>query len=95
MENRYINQKDLTLPMKLFELSTGTKVFGNLNSVDKPKPNNVEIYVKQVFVDSKEFDYKVQGWVNCDALELETSRDGLYEGSKLYLEFIEKLMKIL
>ena len=61
---------------KLFELSNGTKVFGNLNSVEKPKPNNIEIYVKQVFVDSKEFDYKVEGWINCDALELETSRDG-------------------
>ena len=80
---------------KLFELTNGTKVFGNLKSVEKPKPNNIEIYVKQVFVDSKEFDYKVEGWVNCDALELETSRDGIYEGSERYVEFIEKLMRYL
>ena len=76
----------------LFEIN-GTKVSGNLNSVEKPKPNNIDIFVKQVFVDSKEFDYKVEGWINCDVLELETSRDGLYEGSSLYSEFIEKLLK--
>ena len=98
----FVNGKQIHKPegfdssqFELFELTNGTKVFGNLNSVDKPKPNNIEIFVKQVFVDSKEFDYKVEGWINCDALELETSRDGLYEGSKLYLEFIEKLMKYL
>ena len=80
---------------KLFELTNGTKVVGNLKSVEKPKPSNIEINVKQVFVDSKEFDYKVEGWVNCDALELETSRDGIYEGSERYVEFIEKLMRYL
>jgi Histidine kinase-, DNA gyrase B-, and HSP90-like ATPase len=80
---------------KLFELTNGSKVFGNLNNVERPKPNNIEIFVKRVFVDSKEFDYKVEGWLNCDSLELETSRDGIYEGSELYVEFIEKLMKYL
>jgi hypothetical protein len=81
--------------IELFRLVNGIKVFGNLKSVEKPKPNNIDIFVKQVFVDSKEFDYKVEGWINCDALELETSRDGIYEGSELYVEFIEKLMKYL
>jgi hypothetical protein len=78
---------------KLFELTNGSKVFGNLNSVEKPKPNNIEIAVKRVFVDSKEFDYKVEGWVNCDALILETSREGIYEGNAIYIEFIEKLFQ--
>jgi Histidine kinase-, DNA gyrase B-, and HSP90-like ATPase len=80
---------------RLFELINGTKVVGNLKSIEKPKPSNIEIFVKQVFVDSKEFDYKVEGWVNCDALELETSRDGIYEGTERYVEFIEKLMRYL
>jgi hypothetical protein len=76
----------------LFELNNGTKVVGNLNSVERPKPNNIEIFVKRVSVDSKEFDYKVEGWVNCDALDLDTSRDALYEGNEMYIEFIEKLL---
>ena len=80
---------------KLFELTNGTKVFGNLKSVEKPKPNNIEIFVKRVSVDSKEFDYKVEGWVNCDALDLDTSRDGIYEGNAIYIEFIEKLFRYL
>ena len=81
--------------IKLFELTNGSKVFGNLNSVERPKPNNIEIFVKRVSVDSKEFDYKVQGWVNCDALDLDTSRDGIYEGNAIYIEFIEKLFRYL
>ena len=80
---------------KLFELTNGTKVVGNLKSVEKPKPGNIEINVKQVLVDSKEFDYKVEGWVNCDALDLDTSRDAIYEGNERYVEFIEKSMSYL
>ena len=80
---------------KLFELTNGTKVFGNLKSVEKPKFNNMDMFVKQVFVDSKEFDYKVEGWINCDALELETSRGGIYEGNAIYIEFIEKSLRYL
>jgi hypothetical protein len=77
---------------KLFELTNGSNVFGNLNIVERPKPNNIEIFVKRVSVDSKEFDYKVEGWVNCDALDLDTSRDAIYEGNEIYIEFIEKLL---
>ena len=79
----------------LFELTNGTKVLGNLKSVEKPKSNNIDIFVKRVFVDSKEFDYKVEGWINCDALGLDTSRDRIYEGNAIYIEFIEKLLRYL
>lgn len=78
---------------ELFRMSNGISVYGNLNNVEKPKPNNVEIFVKQVYVDSKGFDYKVQGWLNCDILDLLTSRDGLYEGSNVYAEFMKKLLE--
>ncbi len=43
---------------KLFELTNGTKVFGNLKSVEKPKYNNIDIFVKRVFVDSKDLIIK-------------------------------------
>jgi hypothetical protein len=33
--------------------------------------------------------------VNCDALELETSRGGIYEGNAIYIEFIEKSLRYL
>jgi hypothetical protein len=38
---------------------------------------------------------KVQGWINCDYLELEASRDGIYEGNEIYAEFIQKLIQYL
>ena len=86
MEYRYISLKDLILlNINCLNLQMESKVFGNLKSVEKPKPNNIEIFVKRVSVDSKEFDYKVEGWVNCDALDLETSRDGIYEGNERFI----------
>lgn len=79
----------------LFSLSNGIKIFGNLKNVEKPKSNNIDIFVKQVFVDSKGFDYKVEGWLNCNSLDLETSRDGIYEGNEIYIEFINSLRNYL
>jgi HSP90 family molecular chaperone len=59
----------------LFELDNGIKVYGHLKSVEKPRPTNIDIYVKRVYVDSKDFEHKVEGWLNCDNLDVETSRD--------------------
>jgi hypothetical protein len=80
---------------KLFDLKGGISVYGNLKNVEKPKPNNIEIHVKRVFVEEKDFDYKVEGWINCDYIEPRTDRDGLLEGDELYVEFYKKLMPYL
>jgi hypothetical protein len=78
---------------ELFKLNNGRLVYGNLNSVSKPKSNNIDFCVKQIFVESKGFDYQVEGWINCDDLELDTSREGLYEDGQAYIELMNKLYK--
>jgi hypothetical protein len=80
---------------KLFDLKGEISVYGNLKNPEKPKTNNIAIFVKRVFVEDKDFDYKVEGWLNCDHLELRTDRDGLYEGNELYVEFYKELMQYL
>jgi Histidine kinase-, DNA gyrase B-, and HSP90-like ATPase len=76
----------------LFELNGGTKIYGVLKHVDKPKTDNIDIFVKKIFVCSKGFGYKVEGWLNCDQLEPITSRDEVYEGNEVYADFMTKLM---
>ena len=76
-------------------MSGGTKIYGNLKHVEKPKTDNIDIFVKKIFVGSKGFDYRVEGWINCDKLELTTSRDELYEGNEVYTDFMTKLMRYL
>jgi hypothetical protein len=76
-------------------LSGGTKIYGNLKHVEKPKTDNVDILVKELFVGSKGFSYKVEGWINCNQLELTTSREEVYEGNEVYTDFMTKLMKYL
>jgi hypothetical protein len=44
---------------------------------------------------TKDFEHKVQGWINCDYLELEASRDGIYGGNEIYADFIQKLIQYL
>lgn len=78
---------------ELFKLDNGRSVYGNLKSVSKPRTSNIDFCVKQLFVESKGFDYEVEGWINCDDLELDTSRAGLYEGGGVYLELMNKLLK--
>jgi HSP90 family molecular chaperone len=81
---------------KLFNLNNEIPVYGNLNHVEKPKPNNISIFVKRVFVEDKEFEnYKVEGWINCDHLEPTTDRNGLLQGNELYVEFHKKLIRYL
>jgi hypothetical protein len=80
---------------KLFDVETGIPVYGNLKRVEEPNTNNIQIFVKGVFVEEKHFDLKVEGWIDCDYLELRTDRDGLYEGNELYVKFYKKLMSCL
>lgn len=79
----------------LFVLSDGTKLYGNLKKVEKPKTDNVDIYVKKIRIVSKGFSFKVEGRVNCDRLELITSREEVYEGNELFRDFMTRLMRYL
>ena len=78
---------------ELFKLQDGTGVFGNLTPIEKPRLNNIDIFVKNVFVVDKNFDNKTEGWVNCNQLELETSRDGILEDNDVYPDFMKKLIQ--
>lgn len=55
----------------LFQLDEETWVKGNLRVVEKPQLNNLDIFVKNVYVDSKGFDFKVEGWLNYNKLQLD------------------------
>ena len=50
-------------------------VKGQLNHVSKPKPNNVDTFVKHVYVESDNYEYKIEGWINLDNFELEIGRN--------------------
>jgi hypothetical protein len=78
---------------ELFVLGNGSKVMGNLVHVERPEQNNIDIFVKRVFVDSIPVDFKVEGWINCDDLVLQPSREGVYEGNEIYEEFMRKLIE--
>jgi hypothetical protein len=54
---------DSTHQPVLFRLDSGAQVYGNLTNVDKPKNGNIDILVNQVFIESKDFEWKVEGWV--------------------------------
>jgi hypothetical protein len=99
VNNNQLNKPEFFDPNQgrdpLFQLSGGTKIYGNLKHVEKPKTDNVDILVKELFVGSKGFSYKVEGWINCNQLELTTSREEVYEGNEVYTDFMTKLMKYL
>jgi hypothetical protein len=80
---------DSTQQPVLFKLSNGVEVYGNLKNVDKPKNENIDLLVNQVYIESMDFEWKVEGWVNCDELELTTSREGIDENT-VYEEFMKK-----
>lgn len=80
----------------LFRLDNGIEVYGNLTNVEKPKSENIDILVDQVYIEGMDFEWKVEGWVNCDELELTTGRDGIStDPNTVYPEFIEKLRSYL
>lgn len=87
---------DSTHQPVLFRLDNGVEVYGNLTNVDKPRNENINILVNQVDIESLDFEWKVEGWVNCDELELTTSRDGIStDENTVYPEFISKLREYL
>jgi hypothetical protein len=61
----------------LFRLDNGIEVYGNLTNIDKPRNENIDILIDQVYIESLAFEWKVEGWVNCDELELTSSREGI------------------
>jgi hypothetical protein len=80
----------------LFRLDNGVEVYGDLTRVDKPKNENIDVLVDQVYIEALDFDWKAEGWVNCDELELTTSRDGLStDESTVYPKFFNKLREYL
>jgi len=70
-------------------------VRGQLNDVDKPKSNNIDIFVKHIFVETDNYDYKVEGWINVDNFELEIGRNRVYEDARIYPEFRKKFYEYL
>jgi hypothetical protein len=80
----------------LFRLDNGCEVYGQLEYIDKPKPENLDILVNQVNIQRMDFQRKVEGWVDCDELELTTTREGISnEESTVFPDFHEKLEKYL
>jgi hypothetical protein len=70
-------------------------VRGQLNAVNKPKANNIDIFVKHIFVESDTYEYQVQGWVNVDHFELEIGRNRVYEDARIYPQFRKKFFEFL
>jgi hypothetical protein len=96
----FVNGNMVTVPegfnsreYPLFQFDDGTWVKGNLNAVEKAPLNNLDIFVKNVYVDSKGFDFKVEGWLNYNKLQLTSSRDAIHEEGVEYEKFIQGLTK--
>jgi hypothetical protein len=70
-------------------------VRGQLNPVTKPKANNIDVFVKHIFVESDTYEYQVQGWINVDHFELEIGRNRIYEDARVYPEFKKKFFEYL
>jgi hypothetical protein len=92
---------DCSREMELFKLdildNDGKPIIvrGQLSPVSKPKSNNIDIFVKHIFVESDNYEYQVQGWINVDHFELEIGRNRVYEDAKIYPEFKKKLFEYL
>jgi hypothetical protein len=96
----FVNNKQVMKPSgfdsreyPLFQLDDGTWIKGNLKAVEKPEINNISIFVKNVFVDSKDFGFKVEGWLNHNRLLLTSSRDAVHEEGLEYERFMKGLIK--
>jgi hypothetical protein len=70
-----------------------TKVTGNLKAIEQGK-GIVDLYIDHVFVTSLEVDTRrrFDGWVNCNALTPETSRNNIVQNG-VYREFIYLLRR--
>lgn len=61
--------------------------------MEKPQLNNIDVFVKNVYVDSKGFQRKVEGWVNYNKLQPTSSRDAIHEEGTEYEKFLQGLTK--
>jgi hypothetical protein len=61
----------------LFRLDNGCEVYGNLKAVEKPRQENIDIFIDQVNIEAKDYPRKVEGWLDCDELELTNARDAV------------------
>lgn len=84
--------EDLRTPELL--LSNGKYITHHLTEIQKPKWNNIDIYVKHVYIKSIHIERKVHGWINCNSFQLNGPRDGFDTGiGTMYSEGCEKLVK--
>ena len=99
LNNRSIKPRPNLDPTEqiLFELTkvkdADANVTGNLKAIDDGR-GIVDLYVDHVFVTSLEVDTrrKFDGWVNCNALTPETSRNNIVQNG-VYREFIYLLRR--
>ena len=79
--------------MPLFTLSKSIEVTGNLKE-DKDGKGVADVYIDHVFVTSLEVDTRrsFSGWVNCNALTPETSRNNIVQ-NEIYGKFLGYLRK--
>lgn len=95
------NNFDCSHETELFKLDIADNqgkpiiIRGQLSQIAKPKSNNIDIFVKHVFVESENFEYQVQGWINVDHFELEIGRNRVYEDHRIYPEFRRKFFEYL
>lgn len=74
----------------LFIMDDGTVISGNLKAADKSQSNNIQVFIKTIFVDDLSFEHKVTGWINDNLLIPTSSRESIEETTR-YREFHEKL----
>lgn len=105
----FVNGKPVTKPLD-FDCSNEEVLFtldildnegkpivvrGQLSRISKPRINNIDVFVKHVFVESDNYDYEVQGWINVDHFELGIGRNSVYQDEKVYQEFRKKFFEYL
>jgi Histidine kinase-, DNA gyrase B-, and HSP90-like ATPase len=75
------------------DIENTTKVTGNLRATEEGR-GIVDLYIDHVFVTRLEVDTrrKFDGWVNCNALTPETSRNNIVQNG-IYREFIYQLRR--
>jgi hypothetical protein len=76
------------------EQRNGKYISHCLKRVEKPKWDNIDIYVKYVYIKSIHVDRKVTGWINYNAFNLNLARDG-FENDEVYNEAMEKFNKFI
>jgi hypothetical protein len=64
------------------KLSSGQYVTYCLKHKAKPKYENIDVYVKHVFIKSIHVDCRAEGWINCDDFKLTGARDAFQTGGR-------------